>query len=57
MSKEKTIKLQKYADDTKNKLQGAIPEKHKNNPETYKNFLKHELVMVNKSLEEMKDKK
>jgi hypothetical protein len=45
MSKEKLIKLTKYANDVKNKLSdGTLSEKQKNRPKQYKAFLERELA-------------
>ena len=54
MTKEKLISLNKYAQELKNKLTSAVPAKHKNRPQSYKNFLTHELKMVNSKIEEAK---
>lgn len=51
MTKEKKISLKKYMDDMSGKLSGPTPEKHKDRPETYKNFLKREIAMVKSQLD------
>jgi hypothetical protein len=54
MNNEKLITLSKYLEDLKNRLSGAVPPKHANHPETYKNFLRNEISAANKKLEEIK---
>lgn len=55
MSKEKLQKLNKYAEGLKSKLSDrTLPEKHKNRPEQYKQFLERELSTVNSKIEAMK---
>lgn len=54
MTKEKLASLNKYAQDLKNKLSSPVPAKHKNRPQSYKNFLTHELSLVNSKLEAAK---
>lgn len=54
MSKDKVNKLQKYADDIKSRLSSAVPEKHKNHPDTYKRFLDNELKTVTSQLDRLK---
>ncbi len=53
-SKELLIKLNKYADNIRNRLSAGLPEKHKGHPETYKRFLQNELSAVTAKIEEMK---
>lgn len=54
MTKEKLASLNKYAQELKNKLTSPVPSKHKNREQSYKNFLTHELAMVNSKLEAAK---
>lgn len=54
MSKEKLQKANKYAEDLKNKLSSATPEKHKANPATYKQFLERELKVVQNKIDSLK---
>lgn len=54
MTKEKLIKLTKYMNDLSDKLNASIPDKHKDSPNTYKNFLKHEINLVKSKLEAAK---
>ena len=55
MSKEKIASLTKYADGIRNRIASPTPEKHKENPQTYKQFLDRELDMVNKNIETLKE--
>lgn len=54
MTKEKVKSLQKYLEITQNKLNSAIPEKHKDHPATYKRFLQNEIQTVQKQLDAAK---
>lgn len=55
MSKEVLQKLNKYADGIKSKLaEKTLPEKQKNRPAQYKQFLEKELSQVNSKIESMK---
>lgn len=54
MDKVKLQSLTKYAQDLKNKLESPIPPKHASHPDTYKQFLKHELSAVTAKLEKAK---
>lgn len=54
MSKEKANKLQKYCDSIKNRLEGTVPEKHKNNPDTYRAFLKNEFDAASKKVADLR---
>jgi hypothetical protein len=54
MTKEKLVSLTKYVLDLKAKLETAVPEKHKNNPTTYHNFLRNEIRMTTIKLEAAK---
>ena len=54
MSKEKLFSLIRYANDLKNKLTDAIPEKHKNRPQQYKQFLEKELKATNVQVEALR---
>lgn len=51
---DKLKALTKYQSDLKDRLSNPTPEKHKNNPKTYKNFLDNELRLVNIKLENLK---
>lgn len=55
MSKEKLIKLTKYSDSIKSKLaEKVLPEKQKNRPEQYRQFLERELAMVTSKMDVLK---
>lgn len=55
MSKEKLMKLTKYAEDVKSKLSSTtLSEKQKNRPVQYKQFLERELSAVSKQIEALK---
>jgi hypothetical protein len=55
MSKEKLIKLTKYANDVKSKLsEKVLPEKQKNREVQYKQFLERELASTNSKIETLK---
>lgn len=55
MSKEKLQRLNKYADSIKNRLaEKNLPEKQKNRPAQYKQFLERELSTVSAQIEAMK---
>jgi hypothetical protein len=55
MTKEKLEQLSKYADSIKHKLSDkTLPEKQKNRPTEYKQFLERELSSVNAQIEEAK---
>lgn len=55
MSKEKLQRLSKYADSIKTKLgETRLPEKQKNRPAQYKQFLERELSTVTAQIESMK---
>lgn len=54
MSKEKLISLTKYASDIKSKLSSPLPEKQKNRPAQYKQFLERELSATNAKIESIK---
>ena len=54
MSKEKLISLTKYANDLKNKLSDAVPEKHRAHAKEYKHFLEKELKAANAKVEILK---
>ena len=54
MTKEKLISLNKYVSDLQNRLSSPVPAKHKDHPETYKDFLKHEIKMVTDKLEQVR---
>jgi hypothetical protein len=53
MSKEKVMRLQKYATDLKNKLEAPTPEKHKASPKNYKQFLERELQAVTRKIADL----
>lgn len=52
MTKDKRVSLEKYVKGLVQKLADPTPSKHKGHPETYKNFLKREIAIVIKQLEE-----
>lgn len=54
VSKEKLISLNKYLSSLKDKLSSPTPEKHKDHPETYKQFLEREIRAVGLKLEAAK---
>lgn len=54
MTREKRISLEKYVVEMTGKLNAPVPEKHKNNPTTYMNFVKRELSQTIRKLEEEK---
>jgi hypothetical protein len=55
MSKEKLQRLTKYADSLKNRLaEKTLPEKQKNRPIQYKQFLERELSTVTSQIESIK---
>lgn len=52
MTKEKLVNLTNYMNDMIDRLKGNTPEKHKDHPEQYKNFLKHEIELVKAKLDD-----
>lgn len=54
MTKDKLNKLIKYQSELKDKLTNPIPEKHKDNPASYKAFLNNELRLVTSKIEQGK---
>lgn len=55
MSKEKTIKLTKYANDLKSRLSDKnVPLKQANRVKEYRQFLERELETVNSQIETLK---
>ncbi len=44
----------KLKTELEGKLTSKVPVKHKDHPETYKNFLKNELEIVNNTISKMK---
>jgi hypothetical protein len=54
MNKDKTIKLSKHLADLQNRLsdlqKGLVPEKHKDRPTEYRQFLVNEISSVKASL-------
>lgn len=55
MTKEKLESLNKYLNGLKDRLNTIqIPKKHKDRPESYHTFLKHEIETVSASLEAAK---
>lgn len=61
LSKEKTLSLNKYLVDLKNRQSSAIPFKHLGHPNEYKHFLQSEIKAVQSKLDsdklEVGDKK
>ncbi len=51
MTKEKMVSLVAYIADCKSKLSSAVPVKHKDHPESYKNFLKKEIEDTTKKVD------
>lgn len=51
LTKEKVVSLTKYQSQLKDRLSAPIPEKHKDSPKTYKQFLERELKTVTAQLE------
>lgn len=45
MTQEKQKSLTRYVADMKSKLSDPVPEKHKNSPRTYHDFLRNEIRM------------
>lgn len=54
MTQDKQKSLTKYVADLKSKLSDPTPEKHKNNPVTYHNFLRNEIRMAQIALDAAK---
>lgn len=54
MSKENVLRLNKYAQELKNRLDSPTPKKHTNHPESYRVFLKKELDTTNRKLADLK---
>lgn len=54
MNKDRLNSLLKYATGLKDRLDAPIPEKHKGHPESYKNFLKHEISLAERKIEALK---
>lgn len=54
MTKEKLVSLTKYVADLKSRLSDSIPEKHKNSPTTYHDFLRNEIRMTEIKLDAAK---
>lgn len=52
MNKVKADKLVIYSNDLKNKLNSVVPEKHKDSPTTYKQWLNREIDIVARQLAE-----
>lgn len=50
MAKEKLVSLMKYKQDLVNKLSSPIPEKHKNRPKQYEQYLKNEIEAVDRCI-------
>lgn len=53
MSKEKIQNLQRYIESHKNRLSSPTPEKHKNHPEAYKQYLQLEITKAQKKLDKL----
>lgn len=54
MTQEKVESLNKYLNNLNDRLNSPVPDKHKNNPDTFKAFLKNEIRLVTNTLEEHK---
>jgi hypothetical protein len=55
MNKDLLPKQVKYAESLKSRLsETTIPEKHKNRPVQYREFLERELKKVNRKIEDLK---
>jgi hypothetical protein len=54
MTKDKFESLTKYLAKLTDRLSSPIPEKHKNNPDTFKSFLNREIRVVKEQLEQAK---
>ena len=54
MDKNRLVKLNKYLTDLQNRLRdlqkGTVPEKHKDRPKEYAQFLTHEITTVQSEL-------
>lgn len=56
INKDKVNSLTKYAAGLRDKLAAKeVPVKHKDNPESYKNFLRNELKAVERTLNDAKE--
>lgn len=53
MNKEKLASLIKYRDGINAKLTSPVPEKHKDHPKTYQEFLERELKSVSRTIENL----
>jgi len=51
MLKEKLISLTNYLNQLKFRLELPTPPKHKDHPESFRNFLKNEIRIINDVLE------
>ena len=51
MTKEKMKSLKKYLGQLKDRKSGGIPDKHKDHPKTFHDFLDHEISMVKEKIE------
>lgn len=54
MSKEALIKLNKYADDLRNKMSAPLSAKQKKRPTEFKQFLERELKAVTTKIDALK---
>ena len=54
MTQDKLKKLDKYLASLEDRVNSAIPLKHKNHPESYKRFLKNEIDTVKRQIADAK---
>lgn len=53
MSNDKVLKTKAYINQLKERLLAAVPEKHLNRPEQYKQFLRNEIKTAESILEKI----
>lgn len=53
---EKIASLTKYINEHKSKLTSPVPEKHKNHPESYKDYLKLEITKAQRTIDKLTNK-
>ncbi len=53
-NQERINRLQTYADNLKARLTGSVPEKHKNSPESFKQFIEIDLKKTLAKIQELK---
>lgn len=54
MNKNKLNELKVYAEGIRARLSSVTPDKHKNSPETYREFWERELVKTTTKMENLK---